>query len=135
MEKDTIISIIAFMVALFVGIAMIILYKRRVIDEEIISGANQVLGNLPAGTGVFGAIANYAKIAVHTVEQLVKTGQISKDSTTRKDAAMAIVENAAMVDEVPFGAAEQEAASACIEAEVQLLPRNQKPPAQAEQTD
>jgi len=135
MEKEMIISIIAFVVALVVGIAMIILYKRRVIDEEIISGANQVLGNLPAGTGVFGAIANYANIAVHPVEQLVKTGQISKDSTTRKDAAMAIVENAAMVDEVPFGAAEQEAASACIEAEVQLLPRNQKPPAQAEQTD
>lgn len=133
MDNYAIISIISFIVALAAGLAMVILYKKRIMEADVIHGASELLNNLPfeTGSGVFATIAGYAKIAVQTVEQLVKTGQISRDDQSRRDAAMTIIENAAKVDEVPFGAAEQEAASACIEAEVQQLPRNQgkKPPA------
>ena len=78
------------------------------------------------GSGLFGKIYEYSRAAVLTVEQLVKTGQIAKEDQARKDKAMEIVEQAAKVDEVPFGAAESEMASLCIEAAVQQLPRNQQ---------
>lgn len=123
-------SIIAVCVALMVALTMVILYKKRVIDADVIAGVNQAFQDLPVveGNGVFGKIAEYSKVAVAAVEQMVKTGKIDRNDDARKEAAMQIVANAAKVDDVPFGVAEQDAASTCIEAEVQLLPRNQKPP-------
>ena len=127
-------SIIAIAVALAVFVALVILYKKRVIDADMISGVNEIMQELPVveGSGVFAAIHNYAKIAVKTVDQLVKTGAIDRDDEARKNAAMDIVANAARVDGVPYGQAEMDVASACIEAEVYDLPRNQKPPDTAE---
>ena len=75
---------------------------------------------------------SYAKIAVRAVEQLVKNGTIQRDDKARKDAAMNMVEAAAKTDGLPFGAAEQEVADMCIEAEVQELPRNQQKPPDGE---
>lgn len=135
--NSNVIGIIAFIVAIVVGIAMIILYKRRVIDADVISGANSILQGLPIteGSGAFGLIAGYAKIAVQTVEQLVSTGAIERDDATRKEAALNIVENAAKVDNIPYGKPEQAAASACIEAEVWALPRNNQTADTAQQAD
>ena len=125
--NEATISLIASLVALAVGIVLIVLYKRKVVDGELIEGtANLMQGiEFPQGSA-FGMILEYAKTAVLTVEQLVKTGVIGKDDETRKNAAMNIVEQAAKVDGLPYGAAEMEVASACIEAEVAELPRNQK---------
>lgn len=125
---DGTMSIIAFVAALAVGICLIVLYKRRILSPDMIDGVGTLVNNLPApeGSGAFALILSYAKTAVLTVEQLVKTGAISPDSATRKDTAMNIISSAAKVDGIPYGAEETDIASACVEAEVQKLPRNQK---------
>ena len=110
-------------------VLIIAMYKRSLIGEDVIHGVGEVLEGIPIEAGsLFGKIVEYSKIAVLTVEQLVKTGKIPQDDESRKTEAMRIVANAAAIDGVDFGKPEAEAASACIEAEVQLLPRNQKPP-------
>ena len=118
------VSIIALCLALITAGVLILLFKKRIIDEKAIEGVGQVLDGIPISEG-----PEYAKIAVHAVEQLVKNGKIDRDDETRKNKAMAMVETAAKVDGLTFGEAEKETASICIEAEVQDLPRNQlKPP-------
>ena len=125
MSSETM-AMIALIVALVVGLALIVLYKKKVIEADTLSGAAEVLQALPVtmGSGLFGKILEYSKTAVLTVEQLVKNGQIRPDDAARKEKAMQLVETAAQVDDVPFGAKEQEVADACIEACVQELPRN-----------
>ena len=120
-------AMVALVVALIVGIALIALYKRKVIEGDTISGIAEVLQALPItmGSGLFGKILEYSRTAVLAVEQLVENGQIQPDDGARKEKAMSLVAQAANVDDVPYGMNEQEVASACIEACVQELPRNQ----------
>ena len=126
MKMDsTTLSIIACVIAIGVVIGMIVMYKKRLIDKELIEGAASLLQEIEIPTeSVFGMILEYAKTAVLTVEQLVKTGVINKDDESRKKAAMGIVETAAKVDGLEYTKDEEEVASACIEAEVAKLPRN-----------
>ena len=127
--NETISIVIALCLALLTAGVLILLFKKRMIDEEAISGVEKVLEGIPAAEGsTFAMIRNYAKVAVRTVEQLVKNGTISRDDAARKDAAMNMVEAAAKADGMAFGAAETEIADMCVEAEVYDLPRNQKPP-------
>lgn len=135
--ESTVLSIIAVILALIIGVALIVLYKRQVIDSELIEGTASLMNDielpeLPVDS-VFGKILEYAKTAVLTVEQLVKTGVINRDDESRKMKAMSIVETAAKVDQLDFGSDEEEIASACIEAEVSQLPRNKKDPPFAEE--
>lgn len=127
MNENTTI-LIALAVAVLVGFALLLLYMKKVIKKDTLEQIVETVQAMPVtmGSGLFGKIYEYSRAAVLTVEQLVKTGQIKKDNEVRKDAAMHIVEQAAKVDEVPFGAAESEIASLCIEAAVQQLPRNQQ---------
>ena len=120
-------AMVALIVALVVGVALFALYKRNIIESDTISGVAEVLQALPVtmGSGLFGKILEYSRTAVLTVEQMVKNGTIQRDDNSRKEKAMALVAQAANVDDVPFGMNEQEVASACIEACVQELPRNQ----------
>lgn len=126
MKMDsTTLSIIACVIAIGVGIGMFVMYKKRLIDKEMIEGVAALLRDIEIPVGsVFSMILEYAKTAVLTVEQLVKTGVINKDDESRKKAAMDIVEAAAKADGIEYTKAEEEVASACIEAEVAKLPRN-----------
>lgn len=128
---DTV-SIIALCLALIVAGVIILLFKKRIIDEKAIEGVGEVLDGIPITEGPFVMIRDYAKIAVRAVEQLVKNGTIDRDDETRKSAAMNMVEAAAKVDGLTFSDAEKKAASICIEAEVQELPRNQQKPPDGE---
>ena len=122
---STTLSIIACVIAIGVGIGMFVMYKKRLIDKEMIEGVAALLRDIEIPVGsVFSMILEYAKTAVLTVEQLVKTGVINKDDESRKKAAMDIVEAAAKADGIEYTKAEEEVASACIEAEVAKLPRN-----------
>ena len=129
------VSILAFCLALITAVILIVLFKKRIIDAGDIEGTGEILEGipLPEGCGAFGLFVNYAKIAVRAVEQLVKNGTIKPDNEARKSAAMNMVEAAAKADGLEYGAAEMEVADMCIEAEVQQLPRNQKPPDTAEE--
>ncbi len=125
MDNNTV-TIIALAVAVVIGFALLILVMKKVIRTQTMEQIADAIWDMPVtmGSGLFGKIYEYSRIAVLTVEQLVKSGQIQKDDEARKNAAMHMVEQAAHVDEVPFGAAESEVASLCIEAAVQQLPRN-----------
>ena len=127
MDNNTM-TIIALAVAVLVGFALLVLYMKKVIRKDTLEQIVETVKDMPVtmGSGLFGKIYEYSRAAVLTVEQLVKTGQIAKEDQARKDKAMEIVEQAAKVDEVPFGAAESEMARLCIEAAVQQLPRNQQ---------
>ena len=127
MDNNTM-TIIALAVAVLIGFALLVLYMKKVIRKDTLEQIVETVKDMPVtmGSGLFGKIYEYSRAAVLTVEQLVKTGQIAKEDQARKDKAMEIVEQAAKVDEVPFGAAESEMASLCIEAAVQQLPRNQQ---------
>ena len=127
MDNNTM-TIIALVVAVLLGFVLLVLYMKKVIRKDTLEQIVETVKDMPVtmGSGLFGKIYEYSRAAVLTVEQLVKTGQIKKDNEVRKDAAMHIVEQAAKVDDVPFGAAESEIASLCIEAAVQQLPRNQQ---------
>ena len=122
------ITLIALAVAVIIAFVIMILFAKKVIRRETVEGIAEVVRDLPVtmGSGLFGKIYEYSRTAVLTVEQLVKTGQVEPDDASRKTAAMGIVQKAAKVDDVPFGAPESEIADACIEAQVQQLPRNQK---------
>lgn len=122
------ITLIALAVAVVIAFVIMILFAKKVIRRETVEGIADVIRDMPVtmGSGLFGKIYEYSRAAVLTVEQLVKTGQIQPDDASRKTAAMGIVEKAAKVDDVPFGLQESEIADACIEAQVQQLPRNQQ---------
>ena len=126
MDKNTI-TLAALAVAAVIGFTLVILVVKKVIRKETVEGIADVIREMPVtmGSGLFGKIYEYSRAAVLAVEQLVKTGEIEKEDEARKAEAMKIVAKAAKVDDVPFGAAESEMASACIEAAVQQLPRNQ----------
>lgn len=120
--------IIACLCALIVGVGLILLYKKKIVDEGLIHGVSEIMdGIIVEDQSVFGLILEYSRTAVKTVEQLVKTGKIEPDDTSRKDAAMRIVAEAARVDQIEFGPTEQDVASACIEAEVHNLPHGDEP--------
>ncbi len=123
------ITLIAIAVAVILAFVIMILFTKKVIRRETVEGIADVIRDLPVtmGSGLFGKIYEYSRTAVLAVEQLVKNGEIEPDNEARKNKAMGIVQKAAQVDDVPFGAHESEIADACIEAQVQQLPRNQKP--------
>ena len=127
MDNNTM-TIIALAVAVLVGFALLVLYMKKVIRKDTLEQIVETVKDMPVtmGSGLFGKIYEYSRAAVLAVEQLVKTGEIEKEDEARKAEAMKIVEKAAKVDDVPFGAAESEMASLCIEAAVQQLPRNQQ---------
>ena len=127
MDKNTI-TLVALAVAAVIGFTLVILVVKKVIRKETVEGIADVIREMPVtmGSGLFGKIYEYSRAAVLAVEQLVKTGEIEKEDEARKAEAMKIVKKAAKVDDVPFGAAESEMASLCIEAAVQQLPRNQQ---------
>lgn len=122
------ITLIAIAVAVILAFVIMILFTKKVIRRETVEGIADVIRDLPVtmGSGLFGKIYEYSRTAVLAVEQLVKKGEIEPDNEARKNKAMGIVQKAAQVDDVPFGAQESEIADACIEAQVQQLPRNQK---------
>ena len=124
------VTLISLAVAVIVAFVIMILYMKRVIGRETVEAVADVVRDLPVtmGSGLFGRIWEYSRAAVLTVEQLVKNGEVQTDDESRKQKAMEIVATAAVVDDVPFGLQEREVASALIEAEVNQLPRNQKPP-------
>ena len=127
MDKNTM-TLVALAVAAVIGFMLVILIVKKVIRKETVEGIADVIREMPVtmGSGLFGKIYEYSRAAVLAVEQLVDVGKVQPDDQSRKDAAMHIVEAAAKVDEVPFGAAEGEMADICIEANVKQLPRNQQ---------
>lgn len=120
-------TMIALAVAVIIAFLIMILIQKKIVKKETFEGITEVIKDMPVtmGSGLVGKIYEYSRAAVLAVEQLVKKGEIEPDDEIRKNKAMLIVADAAMVDDVPFGIDEQKLASDYIEANVHELPRNQ----------
>ena len=116
-------ELLAIIFGIALVVCLIVLYKRKIIDGELLSGAAEMIHQIeiPEDGSIFSQFVKYAATAVLTVEQMVKNGQINRDNESRKSAAMEIVKTAAEVDNIPYMEAEEKLASACIEAEVHKM--------------
>ena len=125
MDTNTWLAIIAIVLSCGLGVGLIYLYKKKVIKAETLTQAATLLDGVDiVGSGFIAQIAEYARIAVHAVEQLAKTGVIEKDNDTKKQTAMEYVQQFAKVDEVTLSPADLETADLLVEAAVAELPRN-----------
>ena len=125
MDTNTWLAIIAIVLSCGLGVGLIYLYKKKIIKAETLTKAATLLDGVDiVGSGFIAQIAEYARIAVHAVEQLAKTGVIEKDNDTKKQTAMEYVQQFAKVDEVTLSPADLETADLLVEAAVAELPRN-----------
>jgi hypothetical protein len=125
MDTNTWLAIIAIVLSCGLGVGLIYLYKKKIIKAETLTQAATLLDGVDiVGSGFIAQIAEYARIAVHAVEQLAKTGVIEKDNDTKKQTAMEYVQQFAKVDEVTLSPADLETADLLVEAAVAELPRN-----------
>lgn len=125
MDGTTWIAIAAIALAALIGIALIYLLKKKIIKPETITQTAELLDGIEVvGSGFIQQLAEYARIAVHAVEQLAKTGVIEKDNDMKKKAAMEYVQTFAKIDDVSLSPADLDTADVLIEAAVNELPRN-----------
>ena len=125
MDGTTWIAIAAIALAVLIGIMLIYLLKKKFIKPETVTQAAELLDGIEVvGSGFIQQLAEYAKIAVHAVEQLAKQGVIEKNNETKKKTALEYVQTFAKIDEVSLSPADLDTADVLIEAAVNELPRN-----------
>ena len=125
MDTNTWLAIIAIVLSCGLGVGLIYLYKKKIIKAETLTQAATLLDGVDiVGSGFIAQIAEYARIAVHAVEQLAKTGVIEKDNEVKKQTAMEYVQQFAKIDEVTLSPSDLETADLLVEAAVAELPRN-----------
>lgn len=119
-------AIAAVCLALIVGIALIVLIRKKIIPIGAIEQTADLLDTIEvSGDGFASKLYEYVKIAVHAVEQLAKTGVIENKGASKKAAAMEYTEQIAKADEIELTPEEKAVADLMIEAAVAELPRNQ----------
>ena len=125
MNGTTWIAIAAIALAVLIGIVLIYLLKKKIIKPETITQTAELLDGIEVvGSGFIQQLAEYAKIAVHAVEQLAKQGVIEKNNNTKKKTALEYVQTFAKIDDVSLSPADLDTADVLIEAAVNELPRN-----------
>ena len=125
MDGTTWIAIAAIALAVLIGIMLIYLLKKKFIKPETVTQAAELLDGIEVvGSGFIQQLAEYAKIAVHAVEQLAKQGVIEKNNETKKKTALEYVQTFAKIDEVSLSPADLDTADVLIEAAVNELPPN-----------
>ena len=119
-------AIAAVCLALIVGIALIVLIRKKIIPIRAIEQTADLLDTIEvSGDGFASKLYEYVKIAVHAVEQLAKTGVIENKGASKKAAALEYTEQIAKADEIELTPEEKAVADLMIEAAVAELPRNQ----------
>ena len=119
------IAIAAIVLAALTGITLIYLLKKKIIEPETVTQAAELLDGIEVvGSGFIQQLAEYARIAVHAVEQLAKQGVIEKNNDTKKKTALEYVQTFAKIDDVSLSPADLDTADVLIEAAVNELPRN-----------
>lgn len=119
-------AIAAVCLALIVGIALIVLIRKKIIPIGAIEQTADLLDTIEvSGDGFASKLYEYVKIAVHAVEQLAKTGVIENKGASKKAAALEYTEQIAKADEIELTPEEKAVADLMIEAAVAELPRNQ----------
>ena len=125
MDGTTWTAIAAIALAALIGITLIYLLKKKIIKPETITQTADLIDGIEVvGSGFIQQLAEYARIAVHAVEQLAKQGVIEKDNAVKKRTAMEYLQTFAKVDEVSLSPGDLDTADVLIEAAVNELPRN-----------
>ena len=118
------IAIAAIVLAALTGITLIYLLKKKIIEPETVTQAAELLDGIEVvGSGFIQQLAEYARIAVHAVEQLAKQGVIEKNNDTKKKTALEYVQTFAKIDDVSLSPADLDTADVLIEAAGNELPR------------
>lgn len=112
--------------AVILGIALIVLYRKNYLNEQYLAGLELYLDDFDDGSGLIAVLAEYAKIAVRAVEQMVRAGIIPKEDETRKKTAEQLVADYAVADGVELSDEDKETAASLIEAEVYEMKQEQK---------
>ncbi len=122
------ISIAAVALSVLIGIALIYMIRKQIIKPEALDNAVELLDSVAvSGDGFISKLAEYARIAVRTVEQLAKTGVIGGDNDTKKKTAMVYVQQFAQADEIELTTGDLNTADLLIEAAVNELPHKEAP--------
>lgn len=103
--------------------------KKGYVGQDALHGLELILQAVPKQeSGIVNDLVRYAGIAVRTVEQLVKNGELQKDDTVRQLQAIEIVRELALMDyaEDEVDEIENDVIADIVEAEVNRLPRNTK---------
>lgn len=112
--------------ALVVFISLIYLYRKNYLDEQYLDILYNFIDDMDDDYGIISLLANYAKIAVRAVEQMVAAGIIPKEDKDRKEKAEELVSEYATADGVELSDDEKQAASSLIEAEVYAMKQERK---------
>lgn len=125
MDGTTWTAIAAIALAALIGIVLIYLLKKKIIKPETITQTADLIDGIEVvGSGFIQQLAEYARIAVHAVEQLAKQGVIERDNAVKKQTAMEYLQTFAKIDEVSLSPGDLDTADVLIEAAVNELPRN-----------
>lgn len=111
-------SIASIVFAIVLIVAIIILYRKNIINEEYLDCLTNYLDQIDDGDGLVAVLAKYAEYAVRAVEQMVKAGVIPKENEPRKNKAIEIVEECANADGIMIDDNDIELVGNLIEAEV-----------------
>lgn len=110
--------ILGCVVAVALGIALIILYRKDRINADYIATLADYLDTIDDGEGIVPLLASYARRAVLAVEQMVKAGVLEKTNEGRKNMATQIVTELAAADGYELKEADKTALDSLIESEV-----------------
>ena len=91
----------AIMVACVVAAFIAVMWRKGSIGNVALSALSTLISSQAesmTGNGFVSLMAKYSAIAVRAVEQLALSGQIDKDSATKKETAMNLAEEYAKAD-------------------------------------
>lgn len=124
MEASTWAAFAAVLLACISAAALIYLVRKQIISANTVEHVGDLLDSIEiTGSGFTSQLFEYARMAVHAVEQLAKNGEITKGE--RKDTALSLVDTYALIDSVDLTDQDKVALDSIIEAAVSELPKSE----------
>lgn len=120
-------QIVCMICVAVIAVVLAYIIKKGYVGEDALAGLQLIMKAIPkSNNGLVNDIITYAGIAVRTVEQLVKTGELQKDNHARQMQAVEIVQEMIateygdnVMEDVHVGMIQD-----IVDAEVHKLPRN-----------
>ena len=114
----------AIMVACVVAAFIAIMWRKGSIGNVALSALSTLISSQAEsmiGNGFVSLMAKYSAIAVRAVEQLALSGQIDKDSATKKETAMNLAEEYAKADGIDVEEIDEQVLGSLIEEAVHTM--------------
>lgn len=114
----------AIMVACVVAAFIAVMWRKGSIGNVALSALSTLISSQAesmTGNGIVSLMAKYSAIAVRAVEQLALSGQIDKDSATKKETAIELAESYAVADGIELSQETVNALPSLIEEAVHTM--------------